>query len=489
MIMGRTRVENRFSDLQKKKEGGSDVEKSFYRVILHFVKVLNVILLSIPVAIFWKEMTYTYTINTTHNIIDELLIMVVFIILYVTFGRIYDAFAVSVVHISEMIYSQCLALFVSDAVMYMLICLMTQCIYKIVFLVAELAVQLLLSILWCWGTHVWYFKVFLPKKTAIIYDQNHSVEVLINAYDLRKKFEVCVSETVDDCLSDECASLQKVETVFLCGVHSHERNKLLKFCVEHNINVYVLPRIGDVIMSGARPMHLFHRPFLRVGRYDPVPEYLVIKRLFDVIVSVVALIISSPVMFITAMAIKLTDGGTVFYKQKRLTQNGREFDMIKFRSMRQDAEKDGVARLSTGDQDDRITHVGRIIRKYRIDELPQLLNILQGSMSIVGPRPERPEIAWQYGNELPEFSLRLQAKAGLTGYAQVYGKYNTTPYDKLQMDLIYIAHPSFWEDLRIIFLTVKILFIPESTEGIAVGMETAMNMKKQTDGRDEKFEV
>lgn len=157
-----------------------------------------------------------------------------------------------------------------------------------------------------------------------------------------------------------------------------------------------------------------------------------------------------------------------------MTKNGKYFDVLKFRSMRVDAEKDGVARLSTGDKDDRITPVGRIIRKVRIDELPQLLNILQGAMSVVGPRPERPEIAAQYEEELPEFALRLQAKAGLTGYAQVYGQYNTTPYDKLQMDLMYIANPSFLEDIRICFATVKILFMPESTEGIAKGQITAI---------------
>jgi exopolysaccharide biosynthesis polyprenyl glycosylphosphotransferase len=228
-------------------------------------------------------------------------------------------------------------------------------------------------------------------------------------------------------------------------------------------------------MSGARKMHLFHLPFLRVDRYDPSPLYLMAKRAFDMVVSALALIILSPVMLITALAIKLYDRGPVFYRQVRLTKNGKPFKVLKFRSMRTDAEKDGVARLSTGEKDDRITPVGRFIRKVRIDELPQLFNILGGSMSIVGPRPERPEIAAQYEEELPEFALRLQAKAGLTGYAQVYGKYNTTPYDKLQMDLMYIAHPSFWEDLRIMLATVKILFIPESTEGVAAGSTTAMD--------------
>lgn len=183
-------------------------------------------------------------------------------------------------------------------------------------------------------------------------------------------------------------------------------------------------------------------------------------------------------MAIVALAIKKTDGGPVFYKQVRLTKDGREFKVMKFRSMRVDAEKDGVARLSTGDKDDRITPVGHFIRKVRLDELPQLFNILKGDMSIVGPRPERPEIAAEYEKEMPEFRLRLQARAGLTGYAQVYGKYNTTPYDKLQMDLTYIANPSVLEDLRIMFATVKILFMPESTEGVAEGATTAMGMEE-----------
>jgi exopolysaccharide biosynthesis polyprenyl glycosylphosphotransferase len=234
-----------------------------------------------------------------------------------------------------------------------------------------------------------------------------------------------------------------------------------------------MPRIGDVIMSGAHRHHMFHLPVLRVNRCKPHPEQKLIKRVLDVVVSCLFLLLFSPVMLITAIAIKATDGGPVFYKQDRLTLNGKVFKIIKFRSMRVDAEKDGVARLSTGDKDDRITPVGRIIRKVRIDEIPQLLNVLGGSMSLVGPRPERPEIAEQYEETLPEFRLRLQVKAGLTGYAQIYGKYNTTPYDKLQMDLMYIANPSFLEDLKILFATVKILFQPESTDGVAEGQVTA----------------
>lgn len=227
-------------------------------------------------------------------------------------------------------------------------------------------------------------------------------------------------------------------------------------------------------MSGARPIHLFHLPMLLVRRYNPSPEFVMIKRAFDILFSGLGLVIASPLMLIVALLIR-RDGGTVFYRQKRLTKNGKVFEILKFRSMRMDAEKDGVARLSTGEHDSRITPVGRVIRACRLDELPQLWNIFVGDMSFIGPRPERPEIAEQYERELPEFSLRLQAKAGLTGYAQVYGKYNSTPYDKLLMDLRYLSHPSIAEDLKILFATLKILFLPESTEGVKEDQTIAMD--------------
>ena len=179
-------------------------------------------------------------------------------------------------------------------------------------------------------------------------------------------------------------------------------------------------------------------------------------------------------MIVTAIAIKATDHGPVLYRQTRLTKDGKEFQILKFRSMWVDAEKNGGPRLSAGKADPRITPVGRFIRTVRIDELPQLLNIIKGEMSIVGPRPERPEIAAEYEKILPEFALRLQVPAGLTGYAQVYGKYNTPPNEKLQMDLLYISHASLWEDVQIIIATVKTLFTKESTEGIPEGQSTAV---------------
>lgn len=454
------------------------METLSYRVQLRFVKILNVILVTIPIIAYCNTF---YSMNNGYNDKGGVssLYAVLFMLLYMTYGRIYDSFLVSLVRISEMIYSQCLAILMSDVLLLIIFSLIARHFVNVFPLIIMFAFQLFISICWCVCTHLWYFAKFPPRKTAVIYDQKQNVDNLIATYGLSKKFYVEKVLDVNSCIDDQFAGLAGIETIFLCGVHSHDRNNILKYCINQNIVVYVLPRIGDIIMSGAKRIHLFRMPFLRVNRYDPPPEYLFVKRLFDIAVSFLALLATSPIMMITAFAIKATDGGPVLYKQKRLTKNGREFYVLKFRSMCQDAEKDGIARLSTGESDNRITPVGRIMRKFRIDELPQLINILQGNMSIVGPRPERPEIAQQYEKELPEFSLRLQAKAGLTGYAQVYGKYNTTPYDKLQMDLMYIAHPSFWEDIRIIFATVKILFLPESTEGVEEGMETAMEKESR----------
>ena len=439
--------------------------------LLRLLKLLNVFLITMPFAWVWFNY-YAQHMALPFYDRGNWVVVALYAVLYMIFGRVYGGFWISLNRISESVYSQALAVMMTSGIMYVVTVLLERQLPNIWPVIAAFAVQLILSGLWSMAAHVAYYLLFPATKTIIVYDERQGMEKLIQDYGFEKKFTVIKTLTVEQCIAN-IDLLHNAQTVFVSGVHSHDRNIILKYCVEHGIMMYLVPRIGDVLMSGAQQMHMFHLPMLRVGRYNPSPWHTIAKRTFDVVSAGALFLVISPLMLITAIAIK-TDGGPVFYKQRRLTQDGKEFDVLKFRSMRVDAEKDGVARLSTGDNDDRITRVGRFIRKVRIDELPQLLNIIGGSMSVVGPRPERPEIASQYVKEMPEFSLRLQAKAGLTGYAQVYGKYNTTPYDKLQMDLMYISNPSFWEDLRIIFATIKILFVPESTEGVAEGQKTAM---------------
>ena len=453
------------------------IENKTTKILVHdiplrLVKVLNIICLTFPFACGWYGY-YSRQMQSSFYRRGNLLMITLYMVVYFLFARVYNGFLVSVNRISEMVYSQVLAALVTDGISYLVIALLVKGFPNLIPGILAIGGQILLSALWCYTAHHWYFRSFPPSKTIIVYDVREGMESLINQYDLERKFQVEEIIQVKECL-ENLDKLNEVDTVFLSGIHSHDRNIILKYCIEHDVRAYVVPRVGDVLMSGAQQVHLFHLPMLRVGRYEPTPEYLFFKRLIDLMMAGVATVILSPIMVITAIAIKAYDKGPVFYKQTRLTKDGKEFGVLKFRSMKVNAEKDGVARLSSGENDPRITPVGRIIRKCRIDELPQLLNILKGDMTIVGPRPERPSIAADYEKVMPEFHLRLQAKAGLTGYAQVYGKYNTTPYDKLLMDLMYISHPSLLEDLMIMFATVKILFMPESTEGVEEGQVNAL---------------
>lgn len=461
--------EKEYSEKQYKKEWGILMRRTWMR----FIKLLNIVLITIPFGAVWIHY-YAPRMTEPFYKIENIIMILIFALVYLGIARLYHAFALHISGISELIYNQILSMLIGNAILCVLICLLLRKLLNFVPILVSMAVEAALIILWCVLAHHWYFRTHPPKKTVIVWDRyREGMEELFLRHGIDAHYDVIRSIPAEECLTTGSRSLSDAEAVFLCGVRSHDRNVITKYCLSSGIEAYVIPRIGDVIMSSAEKTHLLHLPIMLVKQCSPTPEYLFLKRFFDIFLSGLALIILSPLLLLVAVIIKLTDGGTILYRQTRLTRNGKEFQVMKFRSMRMDAEKDGVARLSAGENDPRITPVGRIIRKVRIDELPQLINILKGDMSIVGPRPERPEIASEYEKELPEFRLRLQVKAGLTGYAQVYGKYNTTPYDKLLMDLMYIAKPSLAEDIKIILATIRVLFLPESTEGIEAGKTTA----------------
>lgn len=264
--------------------------------------------------------------------------------------------------------------------------------------------------------------------------------------------------------TDIDSKIECYDAVLLNDLPSFAEKKLLKSCFERNKRVYVVPKISDIILKSSQDINLVDTPLFLCRNLGIRPWKLVVKRGLDLVLSSIAVIILSPILIITAIAIKLEDGGPVFFTQERVTDHERRFRILKFRSMIVDAEKDGRPHPA-GEKDDRITKVGQIIRAYRIDELPQLFNIIKGDMSIVGPRPERWEHVKKYTEEIPEFVYRFKLKGGLTGYAQVYGKYNTSALNKLKMDLIYITNYSLALDVQIVFETIKILFLKESTEG------------------------
>lgn len=440
------------------------------KVLLRIIKALNVILMILPFVLAWFFM-YDEARRASVSAQTEVLLLLTITALYILFGRVYDAFLMDVGRIHEIIYSQMLAALVTDFFSFLIVWMITGVLPAPLPFLSVLPAQLFLSSLWSLCAHRWYFAHFPAKRTLVITFDRAEADQFISSNGFAKKFDVVDVLSTDELLAQP-EILNDIDVIFL--LRTSNAWAIMQLCAFRGITVYRMPYISEIIASRAKSVTLFHTPLLRMDGYSPRLSYVIVKRIVDILASGLALILLSPIMLIVAAAIKLCDGGPVFYRQERLTQGGKHFFILKFRSMRVNAEKDGIARLSTGEADPRITPVGRLIRKLRLDELPQLLNILRGDMSIVGPRPERPELTEEYARVLPEFKLRLLAKAGLTGYAQVYGKYNTPPEDKLRMDLLYILRPSLVEDLRIMLATIKIIFVPESTEGVAEGQTSAM---------------
>lgn len=432
------------------------------------VKMVNIVLLMIPFLICWT-LYYEPRTTTVGSKQVSVLVMITFFFICYYFGQMLDCFRVSILQIRDVIFGEVLATMITDIIMYILIWMLSIHLPNLIPGLITWGGQCVIGVIWAYVMHQSYFSTHPPLRTIVIYDERMGMENLIHTYGLEKRFNIKTVYPVES-IMDKLEVMEEFDAAFLCGIHSRERNIILKHCINRKIKLFMIPRIADVMMRGSEQIHMLHLPILKTQRYKPSIEYQIIKRTMDIVVSGIATIVLSPLFLITAIAVK-SDGGPAFYKQKRLTKDGKVFEILKFRSMRVDAEKYSGAVLSAGENDPRITKVGRIIRACRLDELPQLLNILKGDMSLVGPRPERPELQKEIEKEVPEFGLRLQAKAGLTGYAQVYGKYNTTFYDKLLMDLMYISKPSILEDLTIMLATVKILTSKESTEGVGEGKE------------------
>lgn len=445
----------------------------FEKLILNFLKALISCLFAGGAIYCWLNYFNQETPMPYYRLGNYFLFALV-LASYVFIAKIYGAFQIGTSTATDVAFSQVISVFIWQIVCYALFSLVS---FKLVS-VKEFFIMFVIfsafGAMWAVIADTVYFMLHRPKKTIVVYDNIDSYLSLKGIRSMDRRFDVVKTVAASKTEPDELfAMINGVDAVFLCGIPSSYRNDIVKYCIANGKVAYVKPKISDTIIRGSRTIQILNTPVYRCARAGNAFLYLFVKRIIDIVFSLAAIIISSPFMLITAAAIKLYDRGPVFYKQERYTKDKKIFKVIKFRSMKVDAEKDGVARLAS-EHDDRITPVGRIIRKLRIDELPQIFNILSGSMSVVGPRPERPEIFEQYEKVMPEFALRLQVKAGLTGYAQVYGKYNTPPYDKVQMDLLYIANQSIIQDIKLMMLTFKIIFVPESTEGVKEGQVTAV---------------
>ena len=374
----------------------------------------------------------------------------------------------------DLIIGQIISVFVTNVFTYMILCLIGNAVLAIMPIFWLSVIEVVVAVVMILLYTTLYHKLWAPHDMLLIYGHKRGVELKIKMDSRKDKYNIQKLISTDEGYDAIIQEIPRHDAVILNDVPAGMRNDILKFCYRYRIRTYVAPKLTDVMVRGAKNITLFDTPLLLVKGTGLTPAQRIAKRAMDIVLGSVALVVASPFMAAAAIAIKLEDGGPVFFKQKRMTRNGREFDILKFRSMIVDAEKYSGAVLAAGD-DPRITKVGKFIRATRIDELPQIINIVKGDMSIVGPRPERKVIADEYCKELPEFAYRLKVRGGLTGYAQIYGKYNTSAYDKLRLDLMYIENYSLLLDIKLIILTLRIIFSKDSTEGIDVAKE---NQKK-----------
>ena len=403
-------------------------------------------------------------------------IIAIYVVLMLLFSNVFGGLKTGYLRRTDTFYSQSLSMFCVNTVAYFQISLIERHFSQLVPMILLTLIDIAILPVWIIVTNKLYFSFFPPRKLVIIYGERAAAELVKKMSRRVDKYMICESVSADHSLKDMQTAIDKYEGVILCDMPGQLRNDILKYCFEKKIRVYVAPKISDIIIRGAEDIRLFDTPLLLCRNSGLTLEQRFVKRLFDLLFSIIVGIIFLPISIIIALLIKLEDGGSVLYKQKRLTLDDRIFYVYKFRSMIPNAEQHG-AQLAT-DNDSRITKVGRILRKFRLDEIPQILNILKGDMSVVGPRPERPELAHKYEKYIPEFDFRLRVKAGLTGYAQVTGLYDTSPYDKLKMDMMYIEQYSLLLDLRIIMMTIKTMIFPgESNE------ETKRHEQQEADNK------
>ena len=463
-----------------KKKIKSDEMKDTIRKI---EAIIEIVVLSVEYYFLWKYFYHSeHFPHYTES--GKYILMFVYAVLVLIVFYLCDCFKFGHLKFTDIALGQLFSILIVNTITYFNLCLIVARLIPVYPMIILSGMELVICAGLCYFFTFIYHNVYPPQSMVMIYGTEKAVDLKFKMDQRDDKYSINTIIRYDENINKILEAIDRHDAVIINDVPAQVRNDILKYCFGKGKRTYAVPKISDIITRGAHDITLFDTPLLLVRNRGLSPAQRLVKRVFDIILSLIALVAASPVMLVTAIAIKAEDGGPVFYRQERVTIDGKRFNIMKFRSMIVDAEKQGLSVPATGN-DPRITRVGRIIRATRIDELPQIINILMGQMSIVGPRPERTEHVLKYMQEVPEFGYRLKVKGGLTGYAQIFGKYNTSAYDKLRLDLVYIENYSLLLDLKLIFMTVRILFKKESTEGFDAREELEKKRKEALTERPE----
>lgn len=441
------------------------MKKILQKLNKSLIMILRTILYVLLMAVFFVVMSVE---NKPLLIVSRTMgiTLLTFTFVGMLFLKIYGGYDIGRKKSKPIIYSLLLAVIFTDCVTYIEVMIMNTItpdinafrITSLEWLVVTMVVQIIVIIVFTYGGNAFYFYLHDPESCCIIASSKEGIRRVVRGIKKYKK-QYKIEYIVHYHKKDLKKYIDQVQAVFICEVPSAEREEIINYCYETRKNIYFTPEIADVVESNAENYLLDDISVFNYNVKSLSLEQRFVKRLMDLTLAFVMTLVSSPIWIVSAISIKMYDHGSILFKQKRATLNGRIFDVYKFRTMKENVENRSVTK-----DDDRITPPGKILRKIRMDELPQLLNIIKGDMSFVGPRPEMLENVSAYTDELPEFKYRLRVKAGLTGYAQIAGKYNTSPKDKLMMDLLYIEKYSVWKDIQLLFQTAIVFLKADSTE-------------------------
>lgn len=393
------------------------------------------------------------SINRESAIVTSAFLLVSFILI-----KIYGGIDIGKRTSKEIILSVFISTAITDVFTFVQLCIMEKKIIDLFLFIPVLFIQFLIIAAITVSLTRFFFCINPAKKLLILYDSERKLDNIIEKLGMIKNRFIpdAVHRYDEDGLYGK---IKKYNDILLVDVPSEAQECIIEYCYKSGKNVLFTPCITDIAVSQSKYMMLDDISLFSFRKKTLSAEQKIIKRTFDIIISLFGIVFTFPAVLITSLLIKLSDGGHIFYKQKRITENGKIFTLLKFRTMIENAESSGAVLAEKHDK--RITPIGLFLRKTRLDEIPQLLNILRGDMSLVGPRPERPDIAKMYEADMPEFSYRLNVRAGLTGLAQVNGKYDTSPSDKLMLDLLYIENYSLRLDIKILFRTAIVCLSPE----------------------------
>lgn len=446
--------------------------KEEYKRIFRRSSIVLLLILQLTIFFVIWENSYNELDVIASTRIAEVAIICIYMLWMILVTKVFGGYNVGYLKITELFILQTVSMVCVNIIEYLELCMIAHQYVSIEPMVIVTLCDIVIALPWSYLTRFIYVRLYPAKNMIFIYG-NHPQNELVNKINEHDdKYNILAAISVNEGIQKIYDNIGKYDAVIIGDIPVRIRNDILKYCYSVSKRVYITPKLSDIIIRQAKEIHLFDTPLYMTRCMGLLPEQQAVKRVMDIVISLIMLVILGIPMILTAIIIKIQDGGPVFYRQERLTKDRRPFTIIKFRSMIIDSEKYG-ARLASKD-DARITPFGKFIRRIHFDEVPQLFNILRGDMSFVGPRPERDCIAKQYEEKLPEYAFRLKVKAGLTGYAQVYGKYNTTPYDKLKLDLTYIEKYSLGLDVKIIFMTIKAIFQADNTEGVDECQTTAL---------------